>query len=405
MLTKAGLYYPYIHFRDDTWMKAAALYWPAMARIVPHGYPTRDSPTITALSRELDFVQNLRPGVAVQRTGMLFLELLRMHGDQLRSVAGVRRGYVSREELISEWRTRDSGRSRIGFIYAEKITSALRDELISLGLATFDRSLGENHRFSAGPDPSRWIGLDARLAAVYMCVLADEIAHDNYLTPVTDQEIAQAAVGGWTIDKVASILLNVELTADRLERPNQDAQGADLTSRMALLALDITLPSCLKAVPVDKIIDFRRKHSAEITQFSEAVSSATAEVAELDLGIDDKILDMYVKDILEKHFFTPRDELEKSMKSAKLDTILSTLTVQIPLPVVTALGTIGIGAAPILGVGAGVAVGVASISMGAKKRRQDLRQAAPAADYMLAMKRELRPDTSILRTLKRIRMH
>jgi hypothetical protein len=27
MLAQTGLYYPYIHFRDDNWLKLAALYW------------------------------------------------------------------------------------------------------------------------------------------------------------------------------------------------------------------------------------------------------------------------------------------------------------------------------------------------------------------------------------------
>lgn len=38
---RIGLYYPYIHFRDEKWMKIAALYWPRMARVVPHGFPVQ----------------------------------------------------------------------------------------------------------------------------------------------------------------------------------------------------------------------------------------------------------------------------------------------------------------------------------------------------------------------------
>lgn len=33
-----GLYYPFIHFKDDDWLKVSALYWNRMARIVPHSY-------------------------------------------------------------------------------------------------------------------------------------------------------------------------------------------------------------------------------------------------------------------------------------------------------------------------------------------------------------------------------
>ena len=30
-----GLYHPFIHFKDDDWLKLSALYWDRMARIVP----------------------------------------------------------------------------------------------------------------------------------------------------------------------------------------------------------------------------------------------------------------------------------------------------------------------------------------------------------------------------------
>ncbi|GDY32599.1 hypothetical protein GTS_42320 [Gandjariella thermophila] len=38
-----AVYYPYIHVRDDTWLKYAALYWPRLGRLRPPGYPVSDS--------------------------------------------------------------------------------------------------------------------------------------------------------------------------------------------------------------------------------------------------------------------------------------------------------------------------------------------------------------------------
>lgn len=40
-----GLYHPHIHFRSDSWIKVAALYWTKMARIVPPEYVPHDSET------------------------------------------------------------------------------------------------------------------------------------------------------------------------------------------------------------------------------------------------------------------------------------------------------------------------------------------------------------------------
>lgn len=49
MQTYQALYYPFIHFKDDRWLKLSALYWDKVARIVPHDYATDDSATVKAL--------------------------------------------------------------------------------------------------------------------------------------------------------------------------------------------------------------------------------------------------------------------------------------------------------------------------------------------------------------------
>jgi len=44
----AALYYPFIHFKDDRWLKLSALYWDRIGRIVPSAYRTEDSETVRA---------------------------------------------------------------------------------------------------------------------------------------------------------------------------------------------------------------------------------------------------------------------------------------------------------------------------------------------------------------------
>jgi hypothetical protein len=58
---RLGLYYPFIQFRSDAWLKLAALYWDQVGRIVPPGYAVRDSETVRRLQGELDFVADLPP--------------------------------------------------------------------------------------------------------------------------------------------------------------------------------------------------------------------------------------------------------------------------------------------------------------------------------------------------------
>jgi len=46
MTNYSGLYYPFIHFKDEAWLKLTALYWDQMVRIVPKKYELHDSDTV-----------------------------------------------------------------------------------------------------------------------------------------------------------------------------------------------------------------------------------------------------------------------------------------------------------------------------------------------------------------------
>jgi hypothetical protein len=42
-MARRCLYYPFIHFRDEAWLKLSALYWDDVTRIVPKSYAPRDT--------------------------------------------------------------------------------------------------------------------------------------------------------------------------------------------------------------------------------------------------------------------------------------------------------------------------------------------------------------------------
>ena len=43
MVSYVGLYYPFIHFRNEGWLKLTALYWDSLRRIVPSGAGVHDT--------------------------------------------------------------------------------------------------------------------------------------------------------------------------------------------------------------------------------------------------------------------------------------------------------------------------------------------------------------------------
>ena len=87
---RLGLYYPFIQFRSDSWLKLAALYWDRIGRIVPPGYVSQDSDTVRRLQDELGFITNLTPsGAETDSVSSEFLELLAERGPELFDLYGI----------------------------------------------------------------------------------------------------------------------------------------------------------------------------------------------------------------------------------------------------------------------------------------------------------------------------
>jgi hypothetical protein len=224
-MRKIGLYYPYIHFRSESWLLAAALYWPKLARIVPEGFPLRDSNDVQQLSDELGFIINVAPEPAVKSLTPNFLDLLGEYGDRLRHRYGL-------DQLLKEYQERgttphprverlhsmsterpwfespkplgesadagdDVDADSLAAVYVSQIDPRVREALCDLRLAAWPVSTWE-----LGRDRDEdWVGMRHEMAWIYMCALTEEIARRNALTPVTDQEEAQAFTSGWTLSQ------------------------------------------------------------------------------------------------------------------------------------------------------------------------------------------------------------
>ncbi|MGY1672174.1 DUF6236 family protein [Geodermatophilus sp. SYSU D00710] len=282
------------------------------------------------------------------------------------------------------------------------MSGELRANLIDLGMAVggaeYDRA-SRRHSMRSDSDPSQWIGVDQRLAGIYMCVLADELSRMNSLSPVTDQPLAHVAVGGWSTEDVANILLSSQFVTR-----SRDPHGpvGDRASLVAYLALDLAIPKDLSNVPVSQIIAFRQRHADELFAFQATVGTAVSDLEALGTSVDEAILSKYAKEIVAKYFASPRRELDRALRASGLDTTLATLTVQTSLPALAAGGALGATVSPTIGVGVGVAVGLASIGARTRKDRAEQRGKRAAADYLLRLERELKPGGSIKRSLQTV---
>src|SRR5688500_9758954 len=71
--TYEALYYPFIHFRDEQWIKAMSLYWDGFSRIVPRGYRTHDGDDIRAFVAD-GVVSDIEPPSRVREAAAVTFE-------------------------------------------------------------------------------------------------------------------------------------------------------------------------------------------------------------------------------------------------------------------------------------------------------------------------------------------
>jgi hypothetical protein len=139
MSNHIGLYYPYIHFKDDGWVKLTALYWDRMGRIVPKDYPVHDSDTVTELAEETGFVENVAPGPETITVGQGFADFVERRAAELRGRYGLHLREAWPVDPVTAARSPGRGDPQLAYVYHEKMWGDLGFQLFQSGLAT-------NHR-------------------------------------------------------------------------------------------------------------------------------------------------------------------------------------------------------------------------------------------------------------------
>ncbi|MFF3177669.1 DUF6236 family protein [Streptomyces sp. NPDC057900] len=382
-----ALYYPYIHVRDERWLKAAALYWPRIARVVPDGYPIADTDTARVLDDELGFIVPVSPDAAARTVAPVFLEVLDAHRDRLVAALG---GPVARSRIgdatVAPYAGGHQVNAGLAAVHRDEMATGLADALIGAGLAI------EATRASPGGGPLlHWIAMHPRLAWIYKCVLSARIAEAGQFTPATDQDDAHLSLHTWSGDLLLSALEGT---------PHEDVARPDPTDAVGLLAIRTVLPRDLDAVAVGTIADVRRRHRAEF----EAFHAAVGDVVEL---LRDRLADVslpaaqlqYTAIEVERRFDTPLMELRDALRGARIDTVFSAANLKFDLPAgIAAVGGGALAGQPLIGAAVGAAFGLSALRRTAGQDRGDLRAAAPVASYLLSVEQALAPR-SLLRRL------
>ncbi|MEV0469165.1 DUF6236 family protein [Streptomyces prunicolor] len=392
MLQQIGLYYPYIHVRDEQWLKVAALYWPKLARIMPAGYPVADSPTARELAEGLDFLVPVDPAQTADAVAPLFLEAIEGHATALRDRYG---GPFNAESFAPwPWAPDDveprppvavPARPRVAGMHMAEVSPALRSALLGASLAQPTHQTRFRHY-----DGAVFLAMDAGLAWVYKCVFVSILARQGRLTPTTDQSAAHLAADSWDADRVIAALLPSNST---LQAPQ------DPTTTMGMLAIRIVIPENLADIPTRKIIELRQQHRSEFEAFSTAITETTAslqaELAEVTLP---EARAQYLQLEVDRRFAAPLEDLRRAMKAVGVETAFSAANLKFELPAIaTTVAGGALAGSPTIGTTLGAAFAIASIRRNAGQQRQAVLAASPAA-YLLSIERGLEPR-SLLRRL------
>lgn len=395
-----ALYYPNIWMRDEAWVKAALLYWPRIARMVPDRWwgglegRARDSEppgpwrgcwppeAYSRLSeRDPGFLRDLDISRVAGESAREFARVIETHADQLREKYGIAtlirefptRGFLPDEfvqDLPLEW------------IHRDKMTWRLGETLIDTRLAVSCQD---------------WLGMHPNLAWVYMCALADRLAQKNKMPAVTDQPHVCTALNGWDIWTLVSALLDDGAAVSRAPR-DQEEVGRLFT----LMAFRIILPDGLDGIPVDRILDAREELMPGLYAYRRYLDGLAEQFATLAAVEDPRALNEHL-DIMVRGEIQPRlDELESRMRGLGFRPIRAVMAMKSLAPsalVATATHEAGLPAA-VTATGA-----VAACLTGAVLDAREQAKAAAAespVSYLLDLKHQLSPRDVVSRSRARL---
>ncbi|MFC4033018.1 DUF6236 family protein [Streptomyces polygonati] len=372
-----------MHFQDDDWFKLALLTWDRIARVRPKGVGDLDGELVRQVREESDLLLDIQPSRAdLDTVANAFSRILVGPGadaGEFGELAPLRSVYDAARFLGSDpdvglyrmppnWHS-PFPHSSLFWVYAgsfSKISQALREDLVRAGLAV--------ERRDAGP----WLGMHPKVGSVYMAALADAMARSNAMSPVTDEPSMHYAVGA--LDRLASLLHGRSPYL-----PIQEAQSAYM--HLALAAA--IRPQGIAAVPVSRLLEFRRRHSAELAAFQEHVESLAAELAQVAEVENPVVAQAHLQALYERTTKRHLDELRGALRAFGIESTVGVLQVKVDLG--TASGT-ALGAAAAAGghlelATAATVLTVVPYLYHAVRERRGRRANSPAA-YLLSASKE-----------------
>src|SRR5207248_2559787 len=135
---------------------------------------------------------------------------------------------------------------------------------------------------------------------------------------------------------LAQALLNPDGTKPPLVGPTRTPNEVEGT--MANIAFQSVFPQNIGNIPVEKIIQLRKKHRPELTTFQNGIHDFVAKLDTIQQISDTYSLKAHLEVAYEKEFKSQLNELKRSMRSIGIETVSGILNVKLVVPSLLASG-------------------------------------------------------------------
>lgn len=356
MATFHGLYYPYINFQDEGWLKTGALYWDSIGRIVGIDIPLSDSDDVKRLI-DAGFVQDRRPELSTkQEIAKPFSALLASRGEVLLQKFGV-------DAIAAD--------SDLVVVFDEKMDAELLKDLLALKLVRIE---------------DRWIEIHRRLGDVYITALAEAMAPRIGARPLAERGTDHVAVSGLTLERLTDALLN-----DDGMRPGPQHQDTEIEEAMATIALRYVVPADPDSIPATEIVSFRNKYQEDRGQFQAEIVKIIKELGYVKEMTNPDDIRRHLQSEYDKRLAGKVKQLEKAMQTVGWNTVENAMAASWAVP--AGLGAVfaSLGLAGAVTGAAGVAFAGWSMLRKRRKAIDDLLKPSAEA-YLYRAKKALSPE-------------
>jgi hypothetical protein len=328
-----ALYYPYIHFRNDEWVKLTLLTFGRLRRIVPYRFKeTRDSALVTELRRlngsHCGYLirEEYLGSLAVKDAQTKMLEVLTQHEDYIRA------------QYSKENAKLDYGERFESFLMHRGKLEGLLDKLTEWKIAWNPQPINMNE-YEPG-EPEEWFAMHPKLGEAIMSNFAIAVARDQGLDIVTYKADLHHKIAASTDEGVFAKLLGEN---PRPQVASKEANINDLAEITLSMNFDFTK---LTAKNIADLIH----DGKDLKNFKDSLVKDAFSIPPIEDPIErHRRLKEAARGVMDRWL-----SYKQSLPQFALDCILDTTDVKLPDQIAALVGA---SSYTELGAGAGLAIG------------------------------------------------